>query len=813
MDAYANVFFDRTHDVLATQLAPEWMLDRDASREFVAAHFARPGADTALDAALRLDSQVMLVDDPVKRVDNMTMAWGLEARVPFLDHELVELAAACPPELKLAAGGKGVLKEAARGIVPDEVIDRPKGYFPVPGDPAPRRAAARPGTGRAVPHRRPAARGLFRREYVEALLARSEHTPDDARRERSCGSWRCWRCGFRNGGSDDGSAQPGRRDGTAGRLDADGTAGRDRDRAGDVRQLVAGPVAGRPARRVRLRPRRPAPGVGAAGGQRRDLPGRHGCAPGRVGELVAGGGWLACMRRRRAARRAPRCGWSARTARDLHQVAGFGADTACGPRWLPGRPLLAVTENSTRALVVDATTGERRVLAEGALIALLDVSADGRRALLRRGPRGRRHLERARPRYGRGAHGSCRPTSGSSARTGARVYARSDGDREFAALVRVRDDRIDVLAERPDAELEDFALTADGGAAALVWNVDGGRSELTLLDVATGTGTAVGPLPGAVVDDCAFAPDGADPGSPPRDRASRTPSGVVRGGDRSVRWAPAAITDRGASRRSCVPVVTPRRADPDRLAVPAGRRRPVPDRAEPARRPGGAGAARVQPAVPASLVDRGIAVFAPNVRGSSGFGRTFVNADNGARPVRRDRRRGGVRGVPGDGRDRRAGPDRRAWAARTAGYLTLAALVTYPELFAAGVDVCGMANFATFYADTEPWIAAAAVSKYGDPVADADLLRDLSPITRIDRLTAPLLVVHGGERHERSGRRGGAGGGGATGPRRPAPVPALRRRGARFPQPHQPGDVRSGGGRLVDRAPGGPNGWFAVIAR
>src|ERR1700710_2518838 len=74
----------------------------------------------------------MLVDDPVKRVDNMTMAWGLEARVPFLDHELVELAAACPPGLKLAQGGKGVLKDASRGVVPDAVIDRPKGYFPVP---------------------------------------------------------------------------------------------------------------------------------------------------------------------------------------------------------------------------------------------------------------------------------------------------------------------------------------------------------------------------------------------------------------------------------------------------------------------------------------------------------------------------------------------------------------------------------------------------------------------------------------------------------------------------------------------------------
>ena len=74
----------------------------------------------------------MLVDDPVKRVDNMTMAWGLEGRVPFLDHELVELAATCPPELKTAYDGKGVLKEAARKVIPHEVIDRPKGYFPVP---------------------------------------------------------------------------------------------------------------------------------------------------------------------------------------------------------------------------------------------------------------------------------------------------------------------------------------------------------------------------------------------------------------------------------------------------------------------------------------------------------------------------------------------------------------------------------------------------------------------------------------------------------------------------------------------------------
>lgn len=170
VSAYAKEFFDRPHAELARQLSPEWLLDADVSREFVTASFGRPGAETAVDAALRLDSQVMLVDDPVKRVDNMTMAWGLEARVPFLDHELVELAAACPPELKLAQGGKGVLKDAARGVVPDEVIDRTKGYFPVPG--------IRHLEGPMLEMVRDAlhapaarARGLFRPEYVDALLA------------------------------------------------------------------------------------------------------------------------------------------------------------------------------------------------------------------------------------------------------------------------------------------------------------------------------------------------------------------------------------------------------------------------------------------------------------------------------------------------------------------------------------------------------------------------------------------------------------------------------------------------------------------
>ena len=169
-DAYRAAFFDRDHDEMEDMLEARWVLDDDPSRDFLDAHFGRDGADEPVDRALRLDTEVMLVDDPVKRVDNMTMAWGLEARTPFLDHELVELAAACPPEHKLAAGGKGVLKAAARGVVPDLVIDRPKGYFPVPA------LSRLEGAMLALVRETfdgPVAckRGLFRSDHVDELLA------------------------------------------------------------------------------------------------------------------------------------------------------------------------------------------------------------------------------------------------------------------------------------------------------------------------------------------------------------------------------------------------------------------------------------------------------------------------------------------------------------------------------------------------------------------------------------------------------------------------------------------------------------------
>lgn len=170
---YAELFLDRNHEGFARAIQPQYVSE-DFSREFIEAQFERPGASSAIDKALRLDTTVMLVDDPVKRVDNMTMAWGLEARVPFLDHNLVELAARVPAKYKVAEGGKHVLKEAARKVIPNEVIDRPKGYFPVPALKY-IRGEYRDFVHDILDSSVARERGIFRQEYVDELF----RNPDD----------------------------------------------------------------------------------------------------------------------------------------------------------------------------------------------------------------------------------------------------------------------------------------------------------------------------------------------------------------------------------------------------------------------------------------------------------------------------------------------------------------------------------------------------------------------------------------------------------------------------------------------------------
>jgi asparagine synthase (glutamine-hydrolysing) len=171
-DRLRKTYFDRDHEEYL-RMVQSACRGEDYTGDYIRQRLQEPGADECIDAVLRLDATTLIVDDPVKRVDNMTMAWGLEARVPFLDHELVELAARCPPDIKFQSGGKHLLKRVARGIVPDAVIDRPKGYFPMP--------ALKYVRGEFLDFMRDILdsqacreRGLYERRYVEMLLSAPE---------------------------------------------------------------------------------------------------------------------------------------------------------------------------------------------------------------------------------------------------------------------------------------------------------------------------------------------------------------------------------------------------------------------------------------------------------------------------------------------------------------------------------------------------------------------------------------------------------------------------------------------------------------
>ena len=128
---FSDEYFDRDHDEYLQTVDPRFHTE-DVTSVLMQDLLDEVEADEYLDRVLAVDVTTLIVDDPVKRVDNMTMAWGLEARVPFLDTQLVELAASMPPEMKLPNGGKHVLKELSRGFLPDSVVNRSKAYFPMP---------------------------------------------------------------------------------------------------------------------------------------------------------------------------------------------------------------------------------------------------------------------------------------------------------------------------------------------------------------------------------------------------------------------------------------------------------------------------------------------------------------------------------------------------------------------------------------------------------------------------------------------------------------------------------------------------------
>lgn len=418
---------------------------------------------------------------------------------------------------------------------------------------------------------------------------------------------------------------------------------------------------------------------------------------------------------------------------------------------------LVVTETITTSQVlrIRPDTEERVVLHEAPLTTALDVTPDGRCLLVRRGPRGARELLVV----SEDAH-CCvvtAPGEGSSelgclSPDGSTVYARTDAASELAELMAG-----DLVVGRTDGELEEVALSGDGRVAALTWNVGGGISALTLLDVATGRETEVVTLPRHVVHGCSLSHDGRTlvlTAEGPTD-----PKGVwygASGTELTALSSPGRGTLR-ASRGASVPGI-----DPEEVVAPALHQVHSADGTPITGwlyRPPGVGQlptmvwlhggpeAQERPTYNSlfqSLLAQGVAVFAPNVRGSSGFGRSFRNADDGPG------RYGAFEDVAacaaylveaGIATPGRLGISGRSYG----GYLTLAMLTRYPDLFRVGVSVCGMSDLHTWYATTEPWIAAAAVTKYGDPVRDAALLEDLSPMHSLDRLRAPLLLIHGSD--------------------------------------------------------------------
>ena len=167
LERFRKHYFDRDHAEMARMLTASYQVG-DVTGDYIADRLHDGLSDEFIDAILKLDTTTLIVDDPVKRVDNMTMAWGLEARVPFLDHQLVEVAARCPADLKLREP-KYLLKAISRGIVPDAVIDRPKGYFPMP--------ALKYVRGDFLEFMRDILnsqacrqRGVFQRDYIDMLL-------------------------------------------------------------------------------------------------------------------------------------------------------------------------------------------------------------------------------------------------------------------------------------------------------------------------------------------------------------------------------------------------------------------------------------------------------------------------------------------------------------------------------------------------------------------------------------------------------------------------------------------------------------------
>jgi dipeptidyl aminopeptidase/acylaminoacyl peptidase len=446
----------------------------------------------------------------------------------------------------------------------------------------------------------------------------------------------------------------------------------------------------------------------------------------------------------------------------LKRLTDGGRETNNLGPWSRDGKLLALGSNRRSGAAIDAYVfdvaagGLRLVTQNFGIGGFSDVTRDKKLALLSRVvSRGDNNLYSVEIATGKETlltpHEGPGSFNGAFSPDGKAVYLASNKDRDQRAFARMKLEpggapgAIDILAARENAELDQFEIDDAGERAALIWNASG-LSELELYDLKSGRVTSRPKLPAELAGGMAFAHDGRWLALVCSGAASPADIWILdigAGTFRQVTRSPHAGIDLGKMVR---PELVRFKAH-DGLELsgwlyrPAMGSAPFPTVLSFHGGPEGQERPNFNSQYQA-LLNRGIAVFAPNVRGSSGFGKRFVNLDNGA--LRFDGVRDIAACVAAAVASGAADPKRIGiYGGSYGGYMVMAGLADYPQLFAAGADLFGVVNFETFFKHTEPWMAAISKIEYGDPDTQADLLRRLSPIHRVDRVTAPTIVLHG----------------------------------------------------------------------
>jgi dipeptidyl aminopeptidase/acylaminoacyl peptidase len=308
------------------------------------------------------------------------------------------------------------------------------------------------------------------------------------------------------------------------------------------------------------------------------------------------------------------------------------------------------------------------------------------------------------------------------------VLCACDAGGEFARLALLRDGEEPDLLTPDDGDVEGVAL--DASRARRAWTVNRrGESEVWL------DGIRVEGLPGGVVSALTFAPDG-----------SLTLTAGPPGDSTDVWTAAPAVTRRtrsavgGLDRTGFVSPVLEEVESFDGLRIPYLR-------FGPAGRPAlcwvhGGPESQFRPQmapVIQYLCAQGITVAAPNVRGSTGYGRTYHHLDDV------ERRLDSVSDLAALGRALAAesGAPVGVMGGSYGGYMTMAAITEHPELWACAVNIVGIVNFVTFLERTGAYRRALREVEYGSLEHDRAFLESISPIRKIDRIACPLLVIHG----------------------------------------------------------------------